>query len=196
MATNRALTTRSAISFALLLGAGFLAACNNSETSAAKTGTGNSATDPAVKTDSMAPKEMSAGDAAKALDALKGSLAGASSSDIQQKSEDLWNAKDYAGAVAIAEMAYKLDGNKNAAYRLGTAYYGGTGVEKNLSKALEYLNIPALDDVSYAIYYRGLALADKSYSGFDAGKARMTLEKAKQMGVKEAEDALKALPSS
>jgi TPR repeat protein len=185
----RALVTKSAISLAIVLGAGLLAACNNSETTAAKTGAESSTAAPAAN-------EMSAGDAAKALDAIKAKLAGASSADIQMKSEELWTAKDYASAVAVAEMAFKLDGNKNAAYRLGTAYYGGSGVEKDLAKAAEYLNLPALDDVSYALYYRGLVMADKAYKGFDAAKARMSLEKAKMMGVAEADEALKALPSN
>lgn len=194
MANVRSLMTKSAITLAILFGAGLLAACNNSETTAAKTGTETAAPD--AKTDGAATNEMSAADPAKALDDIKAKLAGATSSDIQIKSEELWTAKDYASAVAIADMAYKMDGNKNAAYRLGTAYYGGTGVEKDLAKAAGYLNIPALDDVSYALYYRGLVFADKTYSGFDAAKARMSLEKAKQMGVAEADDALKALPSN
>jgi TPR repeat protein len=196
MANVRSLMTGSAVSLAIVLGASLLAACNNSETSAAKTGTETSTAVPAAKTDGSAAKDVPAGGAAKALDDIKAKLARASSADIQQKSEELWTAKDYASAVAVAEMAYKLDGNKNAAYRLGTAYYGGSGVEKDLAKAAEYLSIPALDDVSYALYYRGLVLADKAYKGFDASKARMSLEKAKQMGVAEAEDAIKALPSN
>ena len=209
MANIRSLMTRSAAAAALLLATSLLAACNNSsETAPAKTeaskatkapdaGTDASKTmksaDPAKPAD--AAKTMAADDPAKSLEALKKSLSGASSADMQKKSEELWTAKEYANAVAAAEMAYKADGNKNAAYRLGTAYFGGTGVAKNLVKASEYLNIPALDDVSYALYYRGLILADKSYSGFDAKKARMSLEKAKQMGVAEADDAIKALPA-
>jgi TPR repeat protein len=196
MANVRSLMTKSAVSLAIVLGAGLLTACNNSDTSAAKTGAETSTAAPAATAEAPAAMETSAADAAKALDAIKSGLAGASSADMQKKSEELWTAKDYANAVAIAEMAYKLDGNKNAAYRLGTAYYGGSGVEKNLVKAAEYLNIPVLDDVSYALYYRGLVLADKTYKGFDAAKARMALEKAKGMGVAEAEEALKALPSN
>jgi TPR repeat protein len=197
MATIRTLTARSATALTIILTTTFLAACNDSnKTPAAKSEASNSTKAPAGGADATAPKTMSAEDSSKTLDALKKSLSGASSADMQKKSEELWTAKDYASAVAIAEMAYKSDGNKNAAYRLGTAYYGGTGVEKNLGKAAGYLNTPGLDDVSYALYYRGLILADKSYSGFDAKKARASLEKAKQMGVAEADDALKALPAN
>jgi hypothetical protein len=211
MANIRSLITRSAAASAIVLTTSFLAACNNSsETAPAKTEASKTEKTPDAgadasgtktmkaedKSKSADAKAMTAEDPSKALDALKKSLAGGSSADMQKKSEDLWTAKEYASAVAISEMAYKADGNKNAAYRLGTAYYGGTGVDKNLVKAAEYLNIPALDDVSYAVYYRGLILADKSYSGFDIKKAKMSLEKAKQMGVAEAEDALKALPAN
>ena len=208
MANIRSLITKSTAVAALLLTTSFLAACNNSsETSPAKTEASDSTKKPDAGADAKTMKAedkaktaestetMKAEDAAKSLDALKKSLSGATSADMQKKSEELWTAKEYVNAVAVAEMAYKADGNKNAAYRLGTAYFGGTGVEKNLAKAAEYLNITALDDISYALYYRGLILSDKSYSGFDAKKARTVLEKAKQLGVAEAEDALKALPA-
>jgi TPR repeat protein len=194
---NRFLMAKSVFSLAIMFSTSLLIACNEkSDISHAETKAAQSAAAPNVGKDDLTKETMSYGDSAKNIDALKKKLEGASSEDMESKSEELWAAKDFVSAVAIAEMAYRADGNKNAAYRLGTAYYGGWGVEKNLSKAAEYLNIKSLDDVSYAIYYRGLIQADKDYSGFDTSKARANLEKAKLLGVTQAQDAIKALPSN
>ena len=111
-----------------------------------------------------------------------------------EDAERLWDAKDYVGAVSLSEMALKKDGIRNATYRLGTAYFAGLGVDKNLDKAWEFLGKPELDDVREALYYRGLMQSDKSFSGYDLVKARANLEKAKEMGVAGAEERLKALP--
>lgn len=125
---------------------------------------------------------------------LKAELASATGAEIMKNAELLWTAKDYSGAVALSEMALKKDGNRNASYRLGTAYYSGLGVEKNLDKAWEFLGKPELDDVGEAHYFRGLMQADKLFSGFDVAKARASFEKAREKGVADADAKLKALP--
>src|SRR5690606_29127479 len=78
----------------------------------------------------------------------------ADSAKIVKAMTAAWNARDYATAVALARLAYDRDGgNSQAAYRLGTAYYGGYGVGKDLSKAWQYLSVPALDRSAYALYF-------------------------------------------
>jgi serralysin len=118
-----------------------------------------------------------------------------SAGEISAKVEKLWKSEDYEKAVALAGMAYEKTGDSNAAYRLGTAYYGGYGVKKNLETAWRYLSIPALDNIRYALYYRGLILADPAYSGHDIAAARVVLQKAGDMGVPEAAKALANLPA-
>lgn len=128
--------------------------------------------------------------------AIKSQLANAKSADIQAKAEELWTAGSYAPAVELSQMAFDKDGLSGAAYRLGTAYFGGTGATKDLGKALEFFTKPGLEEDRYSIYYRGMIKSDATFAQKNASEARMLLEKAKSLGVKEAEEALAKLPAS
>jgi TPR repeat protein len=168
-----------------VLGAAILGACSD---------TGGKPAD-AAKSEASKQSGADAANPAQSTDVtkLKTELAGASSVDIMKKSEELWAAKDYASAVSLAEMARDKDGNRNAVYRLATAYYAGQGVEKNLDKAWELFNQPELGDVKEIHYYVGLIQADKSFSGHDLAKAKASLQKAKDLGVAGAEAKLQSL---
>lgn len=163
----------------LAFGAAILAGCSDSGTRPAAD---------AATTGEKSPSEQAA-----AIDKMRTEFATANSAEMMKRAEALWAAKDYAGGAALAGMAYKKDGNSNAAYRLGTAYQGGYGVKKDLNKAWEYLSNPALDNVSYALYFRGLVQSDKDFSNFDVAMARMNFERAKAMGVGAASDPLNEL---
>lgn len=121
-------------------------------------------------------------------------LSEASGKQIQAKAEELWKARDYAAAVELSRMAFDKDGYSAAAYRLGTAYYSGTGVARDVATAWQFFSNTALDESRYSIYYRGLIKADPSFAERNAGEARALLERARSMGVKEADAALAALP--
>jgi TPR repeat protein len=170
----------------LALGAALLAGCSD-------TGTKPAADAAKTAPQAAAPDKPTEVQLA-ALDKLKAQFANASGAEIEKKADELWAAKEYANAVALADMAYKKDKDRNAAFLLGAAYQGGNGVEKNLDKAWEYLSINTLDDVRYALYYRGLILADAKFQGTDLEKARENLKKAKELGVVEADAALSKLP--
>jgi TPR repeat protein len=171
----------------LAFGAVFLASCSDTGSKPKDTAkTETQATDPAPQTEAQAAN----------LAKLKAELASATSAEIMKSAEQLWMNKDYASAFPLAEMAFKKDGNSAAAYRLGTAYQGGYGVDKDVNKAWEYFSSPSLDESRYALYFRGLLQSDKEFSGFDVAKARASLERAKAMGVKEAEAELAKLPSN
>jgi TPR repeat protein len=161
----------------LLLGAALVAGCTDSKQTAANA-PGKAVEAPAVD-----------------LAAIKASLANATSADIQAKAEELWTAGSYAPAVELSQMAFDKDGLSGAAYRLGTAYFGGTGVARDLSKALDFFKKPGLENDRYSIYYRGMIVSDPAFMEKNLGEARMLLDKAKTLGVKEAEEALAKLPA-
>lgn len=120
-------------------------------------------------------------------------LASATSAQIQQRAESFWDAGDYESAVSLADIAFRKDGNPNAAYRLGTAYYRGFGVQQDLERAWRYLSVPALDESRFALYFRGLIKAAPEFVERDIDQARGYLERARELGVAQAEAALSSL---
>ena len=185
-----------AASFAiLLLAAASLAGCDSKPAAQAPVPSqGKAAEAPNASNDAAAVADpmgkMTADDIASEMKSLEMK----DSAAIQARADELWSKQEFKAGYALAEAAYKKDGNANAAYRLGTAHYLGIGAAKDLDKAWDYLNSPGLNDVRYALYYRGLVQSDAAFAKRDTDAAKANLERAKGMGVKEAEEALAALP--
>lgn len=121
------------------------------------------------------------------------SMAAVSRDDLNAMGEALWgdrNADSQKQSVELFHQLYDMGDRKRAGYRLGTAYYLGRGVSRDLQKAYSFLSIPDLDKTRYALYYRGLILRDPGFPGRDEFGARKVLKQAHEMGVKEAAEHL------
>ena len=111
-----------------------------------------------------------------------------SDEEIIAKAEKLWAKDEHNSvleAVSLLQQLFDKGEVKGTAYRLGTAYYLGKVVSRNLETAYKYF---LLDDSRYSFYYRGLILSDKSFSGFDLQLASKNLSAALKMGVSNAQN--------
>ena len=119
-------------------------------------------------------------------------------SEILARAEELWNDSeadpDNTRSVALFRKAWEMGDRATSGYRLGVAHYEGTGAEQDLEKAYEYFSIPELDEVRYALLYRGRILKSSAFPRQDFIKAREYLEKALEMGVELAAEDLQSLP--
>lgn len=156
---------------------------------------------PQRKTIIAAPKiTKSVPKLAKKIDAaprpIKKELTG---SELARQAEELWNDQtadpDKTKAVAMFRKAYAKGATSAAGYRLGLAYYYGYGVEKNIETAEKYFSIPALAGYNWALYYRGLIIADEKHPQRSVNRARILLQRAQNMGVLAAKAALERLPA-
>ena len=167
-----------------------LTACDSSTTAPKSDAVSQQSGDKsAVSAESPATDTMTSED----IDKIKADMEGSSGADLAAKAEELWKDEHFKGALELATLAYEKDRDRNAAYRIGSAYYGGYGVEKNIETAYKVFSEPALSDVRYAKYYRGIILGDPTFKGFDKAAARSELEAAEKLGVKEATKALSDL---
>ena len=110
-----------------------------------------------------------------------------SDEEIIARAEQLWAENEYNSAlkaVVLLQQLFDKGKTKATAYRLGTAYYLGKGVSRNLETAYQYL---LLDDSRSALYYRGLILSDKNFSGFNLQLALKCFSEALKMGVPKAQ---------
>jgi ubiquinone/menaquinone biosynthesis C-methylase UbiE len=110
-----------------------------------------------------------------------------SDEEIIAKAEKLWAKDEHSSvleAVSLLQQLFDKGKVKGTAYRLGTAYYLGKGVRRNLETAYQYF---LLDDSRYSFYYRGLILSDKSFSGFNLQLALKDLSDALKMGASNAQ---------
>ncbi len=110
--------------------------------------------------------------------------------DKYKAAQELWKKKNYKEAVLMHQKIYTAYKEAYSACRCGIAYINGYGVKKNANIAATYLFIPELDNYKYAIYYRGLVFLDKSYHDYNMNKGIELLQKAYELGVKEAAKAL------
>ncbi len=88
-------------------------------------------------------------------------------------------------SIALLRLALKK-GDGRAAHYLGVAYINGFGVKKDHVAAYRFLSDPALDTNPWSLYYRGLLLADKTFSGYDLRQAKIQLQRSRQKGVQVA----------
>ena len=109
---------------------------------------------------------------------------------LTEQAEALWTKGEYRDSLELHKKNYARNKAAISGYRIGVAYFSALGVDKDLEAAWAYLSNPLQDDVRYAIYYRGLILGDTLFSGSDHERAKANLEKARQMGVQEADAAL------
>jgi serralysin len=131
--------------------------------------------------------------AASEIAKLRAEMSGASSKSLLKSYENLWKIDEYEAAFALASLAFEKYQAKAAAYRIGTALMTGLGAEKDIERAFEYFSFPALMDARYARYFRGVILADPSFSKYDIEAAKAEFEAAGEMGVPDAAAALAAL---
>jgi hypothetical protein len=124
------------------------------------------------------------------IERLKKELSSVPNGVLTEKFEALWKDNDFEASFALASFAYEKFQARQAAYRLGIAYFRGFGVEKDIERAFEYLSVPQLEGARYAHYFRGRILADPSFSGHDLAAAKAEFESALELGVKEAGKAL------
>ncbi len=110
-----------------------------------------------------------------------------SDEEIIAKAEQLWAEDEFNSAleaVTLLQQLFDKGKTKTTAYRLGTAYYLGKGVRRNLETAYQYL---LLDDSRSALYYRGLILSDKNFSGFNLQLALKYFSEALKKGMPKAQ---------
>ena len=110
-----------------------------------------------------------------------------SDEEVIARAEQLWAENEYNSAleaVSLLQQLFDKGETKTTAYRLGTAYYLGKGVSRNLETAYQYL---LLDDSRSALYYRGLILSDKNFSGFNLQLALKCFSEALKMGITKAQ---------
>ncbi len=116
---------------------------------------------------------------------------------LVKRAEELWNDPEQdpgkEKSVALFEEAFRKGEVLRSAYRLGSAYYYGYGVDQDYEMAYKYFSMPELDNVRYARYFRGLILSNKNFSGYDLSRAVENLEAAAGMGVDLAREALDRL---
>lgn len=60
--------------------------------------------------------------------------------------------RDYSEALKLFKMSYEYDRNKTAAYFIGLSYGDGSGVPRDIPKAIKWLTISADLDEPYAMY--------------------------------------------
>ncbi len=82
------------------------------------------------------------------------------------------------------------NGNAYAQAQMGDSYYFGLGVEKDLSKAIEYYTPAAEKNISSAQYRLGLLYYSGNGVEQDQTYAKLLMQKARDGGMKEAEDFL------
>jgi len=122
-----------------------------------------------------------------------------SADDIAEDAKALWDDEDRdpdrSQAVQLFQLAYEKGDHATSAYRLGTAYYHGFGVRRDIAKAHEFFAVPQLDGTRFALYYRGLILKNSAFPHFSRSLAWEALSKAAALGVEAAAQELKSLPS-
>lgn len=109
------------------------------------------------------------------------------SKEIISKAEQLWqDGSDHSTAEAVRLLKRLFDKGEvqGTAYRLGTAYYYGKGVEKNLEGAYKYFS---LTQDRYSFYYRGLIFSDPNFSKFDLQLAYKNFSEALKRGISKAQ---------
>lgn len=104
------------------------------------------------------------------------------------EAERLWNENpgnliSQCRSVALFRAAYEAGDRVRSGYRLGTAYYYGRGIKKDLSEAFKYLSDPLLNNSRFALYFRGMILSSKIFSGYNETLAIQVLRKAHDLGV-------------
>lgn len=114
--------------------------------------------------------------------------------NIRSLSNDLWNgnnsaSRNRAASVRLAALSFEKAPQSWSALRSGIGYLNGTGVEKDLAKAIDRLSNIDLADNSAAAYFLALAYEQTG----DVTKQKAALERAKALGHPKAAAALKAL---
>jgi hypothetical protein len=111
-----------------------------------------------------------------------------STAQIVSEAEKLWakntNESDKQAFTLLHNLYSKGERGHGTLYRLGTAYYYGRGIAKNLESAYDHFAL--IQHSRYALWYMGLIYSDNSFQKQDFRLALTYLAKAESMGVKEA----------
>ena len=97
--------------------------------------------------------------------------------------------KDEKAAVSWWESSAEA-GNAYAMAQMGDSYYFGLGVEKNLTKAIDYYTPAAEKNITSALYRLGILYYTGNGVGQDQTYAKLLMSKARDGGMKEAQDFL------
>jgi len=99
---------------------------------------------------------------------------------------------DRAFAVEISHKIFTRFGSRSSSYRLGYAYFKGTGAERDLEKARKYFFGKCLDDYSPALFFRGAILIEQDDADGSKKRGMDMLKQASEEGDRRAIDWLSA----
>jgi len=94
--------------------------------------------------------------------------------------------------VEISHKIFTRFGSRSSSYRLGYAYFKGTGAERDLEKARKYFFGKCLDDYSPALFFRGAILIEQDDADGSKKRGMDMLKQASEEGDRRAIDWLSA----